>query len=480
MIIAGETIMIKTVLILTLKKLISEVAGEVAGEFTGEVANMMLYEMFGRENLNTPSGQFLMLMNDSLCDFCSFFYSEGKAFEYDMDAYTRIKVVSLKCSSDKKLLNSILLEMLDEESYSLLDGQDIEKWYSIVDNRLPRDEYQVLYRYILNHTDKKEQLNVESVLKIVQALNTIKSEETLEEVLCNWFSEQCSGTFDSIYKDTLEVGYILTDYLEKRKNYGKSVEIANQLLKIYENEDCKCILDKEYIRKIIGCAYSLAIADVHPEDKKRELLENSEIFFAKALEMCEEYEKNKFCQYEDKKFLWGLYYSDYGAMLVNKGNYYKDRGDFTTAEGYYKRAKEAHELSLNYRLSLKEALNESELYDKNEIDNMIARTISNLGGAYFYLTRYRDSIEKQEEALKIFERQGDRVREYRTKELIVGNYILLWKDSIDLISQSDFDKCMGYLKAAKFYYEITNNKSLDGVVKKIIELENVKSKVCAR
>lgn len=77
-------------------------------------------------------------------------------------------------------MKSILREMLGEESYELLDEQDIKQWVHIVDYRLVQDRYQVLYRYILSHS------------------NTIKGEETIEDILCDWFLEHCSDFSDSI------------------------------------------------------------------------------------------------------------------------------------------------------------------------------------------------------------------------------------------------------------------------------------------
>ncbi|RAZ46221.1 hypothetical protein DK853_47485, partial [Klebsiella oxytoca] len=74
--------------------------------------------------------------------------------------------------------------------------------------------------------------------------NTIKGEETIEDVLCDWFTEHCPDSLSSIDNDVLEIGYILTDYLEKRKNYEKSVEIANQLLKVYDVDKFMYVLDK--------------------------------------------------------------------------------------------------------------------------------------------------------------------------------------------------------------------------------------------
>lgn len=467
---------INNTLAFVIKELVSQIAGENAGEFVSELAkdctDIMLHNVFGHKNSETPNGQFLMLIDDSLCEFCK--YLADREFEYDPKAYTRIKAKTVSnCMSDEKLLKSILKEMLGDESYNLLNEEDIKKWFRIIDYRLPQNKYEVLFRYVLKHRNNQKQLDAESVLKIVQALNTINGEKTIEDVLCDWFLEHYLDFSDATDNNVLEIGYILTDYLEKRKNYGKSVEIANQLLKVYDNDEDLYVHNKEYIRKIIGCAYSLAIANVTPEDKKRKLLREASLLFDKAKKMCKKYENTRGNQYEDIEFLWGLYYSDYGAMLVNKGNLYKNKGDFSKAKKCYKKAEKNHKLSLEKRKKLKKALKTSKLYDKKEIKNMIARTKSNIGGVYFRLERYEDSINMQKKALKTFIKQRDIIRQFRTEELIVGNYISLWESDINLMSHSDFEMCMNYMNSAKFYYEITNNKSLDGILKKILKLKEL-------
>ena len=160
-------------------------------------------------------------------------------------------------------------------------------------------------------------------------------------------------------------------------------------------------------------------------------------------------------------------------MLVNKGILYKNEGNLSKARKIFKEAVKAHKVSLEKRKKLKKSLKSNKSYDKKEIQNMIARTKSNIGGVYFRLEKYEDSINLQKEALKTFEKQGDIIRQFRTEELIVGNYISMWENDINLISQKEFEVCMEYMKSAKFYYEITNNKSLDGVMKKISVLNKL-------
>lgn len=470
--------MVERLLVPGLKMLLNTVF-DSGTDLIVEIGSIMAYQIFGDKNLDTVNGQFLMLMSDSLFEFCEYLNKRIDRenpckFEYDSNAYTQIKLVTLSSSTSDVLLKSILREMLGDPSYKLLNEQDIKQWIGIVDKRLPQERYKTLYRYLLIHKEKHNQLSVDTVLKFVQTLNMIEGEETIEDVLYNWFFEQCSKIDNNfINKDILEVGYILADYLEKKNNYDRAVEIAKQLLKVYDKEIDT--YDKECIHKFIGCAYSFAIARVQPEGKKLQCLEHSEILFQKAYILCENFANIRENRYEDKEFLWALYYSDYGAMLVNKGDYCKSKQDDTGAGVFYENAEKAHKMSLEHKRSLRKAINGNRLYDENQIDNMIARSISNLGGVFFRMEKYKDSLKQQQEALKVFVNQGDRVREYRTKELIVGCYIALWDNNISILKKEDVDMCIQYMKTAKFYYEITNNRNIDIVVNKIATLEKIKT-----
>lgn len=458
-----------------IKVLVSEALAEKVKGHIGNLFDRTLYALFGEKDWDTPKVQFLKLMDDSLRRFCREYLTDRK-FEYDAKAYTRISVTAaLDAKTDKKILTAILADMLGEESYNLLNEEDIENWFDAVRWELAQDKYGVLFRYFQQHSDNEQQLDTETVLKIVRTLN--KSDGTIEDILCDWFSEHWLCSQNVVDNNVFEIGYILTDYLEKRKNYEKSVEIAYQLLKAYDTDASVEMADKDYIYKMIGCAYSLTIANVTPKDKKKRLLDAAGFYFDKAKKLCEDYENVRENRFEDVKFLLGLYYNDYGALLVNKGNLCKSEGDLEKAASFYSAAEEAHKSSLDNRQALREALKTSDLYDKQDVDNMIARTISSIGGVYFRLERYKDSIEMQKKALETFKRQGDVIRQFRTQELIVGNYICLWERDNNQIPRSEFEMCMNYMKSARIYYEITNNKSLEGVMKKISILEKMELNV---
>ncbi len=84
---------------------------------------------------------------------------------------------------------------------------------------------------------------------------------------------------------------------------------------------------------------------------------------------------------------------------------------------------------------------------------MIARCTSNIGSALFRLERYKESIEKHKEALKVFIELKDKDREFWTKEYIIGASIKLWlRNHNDLSFDLDSQKHDEYVarNAVKF------------------------------
>ena len=102
----------------------------------------------------------------------------------------------------------------------------------------------------------------------------------------------------------------------------------------------------------------------------------------------------------DKEFLWGLYYSDYGAFLLNEGDLYKKENKEYAFKQTYELALQSYKNSLECRKRLLDSLNDVD--DIQDAQNMMARSISNMGVALFRLERYAESLNNHKEALKIF------------------------------------------------------------------------------
>lgn len=123
-----------------------------------------------------------------------------------------------------------------------------------------------------------------------------KAEEVLKKFLESWsktdfHNEEKRKDIEEIYqfykenfnrencsKIVIDIGYKLTDIFERDSKYNKSLEIAKQILSYYDLAGDKSkLFDKDYIRKMIGCAYSIAIAKVS-DMEKRELLKESPVY----------------------------------------------------------------------------------------------------------------------------------------------------------------------------------------------------------
>lgn len=278
----------------------------------------------------------------------------------------------------------------------------------------------------------------------------------------NFNKYNCTG-------EIIDIGYLLTDIFERDMQYDKSLQIAKQLLGYYDlSEERIELFNKEYIRKMIGCAYSIAIAKV-PDIEKGELLKESKILFNKTKELCKNYYNSASNSLGDKEFLWGLYYSDHGAYFLNEGDSNKKKLNDREARQAYELALEEYKQSLEHRKILLGTIDDGDSVLIQEAKNMIARSISNMGVALFRLERYRESIEKHEEALKHFTELKDKDRECRTKEYIIGSFIELCQKDNDEWFLKDLRKCQKYLEELINYYGDVSN--LKDKKNKLAEIE---------
>lgn len=257
----------------------------------------------------------------------------------------------------------------------------------------------------------------------------------------------CCDT-NNLTSDIIDIGYLLTDIFERESEYEKSLEITNKILKYYELSEYKkmYMLDKNYIRKMIGFAYGMAIAKVKSDEQKDDLLKQAEKLFGRVKELCEHFSDSIANSFYDKEFLWGIYYNDHAAFLLNKGDTYRKRQDHVNAEMAYKAALGESKQSLEHRKKLLKVINNEDYDTVNETKNMIARSTSTIGSALYRLNKYNESIEKHKEALKVFIELKDKDREFRTKEYIIGSSIMLWQENQDGLSLEDYRQCQDYMK----------------------------------
>ncbi len=238
-------------------------------------------------------------------------------------------------------------------------------------------------------------------------------------------------------ENIIEMGYLLTDIYERNGEYKKSVKIAKSILHIYKSipSVSDTVFRKKYVRQMIGCTYSVAIAKLPHKD---ELMNDAECLFEMVTPIFNDFVNDVTNPDEDRYFIAGLYHSNYGAFLLNKG--------------MYNDAQKEYEKSLSERLNCLLSIDESDTDKREEVENMIGRSKLNIGYACYYLGDYKKSVEKQKEALIIFEEQNDKSRIHQTKDCILGGYIELWKSNIDKFNAEDFIMCCLYITDLLNYY----------------------------
>lgn len=289
------------------------------------------------------------------------------------------------------------------------------------------------------------------------------------EVIYNYYKKICDkGNWTNTI---IDIGYLLTDVFDRESEYDKSLEITKQILTYYElyGVEGDGVLNPKYIRKIIGCSYGLAIAKVKSDEQKAELLNQSEKLFKKAKELCENYSKNIANIYFEKEFLWGMYYSDHAAFLINKGDYNKKMQDVNNAEREYNLALEDCKTSIEHREKLLKVVNSADYATKHEVQDMMARVVCSMGVIFYRLNQFEESIKKHEEALRTFIVLDDKDREYRTKEYIIGSSIKLWKRDPNNVSFEKFNTCQNYLN--ELFSRFGNTDNLRNYKKVLKEIE---------
>ena len=292
--------------------------------------------------------------------------------------------------------------------------------------------------------------------RLAQTQNAIRALTDIAKDYNNHRYEEYKPIADKLYKyfqaqmklkdyseNTIEIGYLLTDVYERNQEFDKSILIAKKILQIYgfPNNYQDELFNRTRLRRLIGCIYSLAIAR---NTEREELLQDAEQLFNALAPVLDEYKNNPNIPSDDKYFILGFYHSDHGAFLLNKGQ--------------YNDAKEAHKKALKYREQCKNIFNEANTIDKTELENMIGRSKLNIGYAYYYLGNYIKSIEKQKEALTIFEEQHDKSRIHQTKDCILGGYIELWKSNIGHFNVEDFEVCCHYIDDLLNYYRANEDR----------------------
>ena len=405
-----------------------------------EGKDYLYYIIFNEPNLKRKLPQFLKIHN-----FNVFVYNVSNSIYNDENA-TNIELERSEVCN-RKIIRFICC-LFEIFLYELRFTNDVN---SLLENYLILTE---------NRNTNYPQNAINTLTNIAKDYNNHRYEEykSTADYLYEYFKAQIK--IEDYSENTIEIGYLLTDVYERNQEFDKSILIAKKILQIYgfPNNYQDELFNRTRLRRLIGCIYSLAIAR---KTEREELLQDAEQLFNALEPVLAQYNNNPTIPNDDKYFILGFYYSDYGALLLNKGE--------------YNNAKNAHEKALKYREQCKKIFNEANTIDKTELENMIGRSKLNIGYAYYYLDDYKKSTEKQKEALIIFEQQNDKSRIHQTKDCILGGYIELWKCDICHFNVEDFEVCCHYIDNLLNYYRANE----DRINKITSKKATIKSIICS-
>ncbi len=330
---------------------------------------------------------------------------------------------------DKKFVRSMQLQIdLDHAKPSEIAKKIKEKYDSeiAIPERLTRD--------IQEDIDHK---NIDAVL----AERPDKADELVSRI------DRLQQNNDIIPYSWINYGYWLGGIYERGKQYDKSAGLAHKFLEILGEEGITKRISKYHsIRFTIGLAYSLAIAKSDNNSIRKANLDEAEKTYIEPLSdgktLLEEIDDAELP--DVRKFeLRGLYYSDYAAFRINKGQFLKDNHE-SGYEDEFEKALAIHKEGVHDREKYLE-LAETE-HDKKDAKARLLQSKSNVANVLFHMGRYDEAIEVHKEIVS--ESESTARIHILSETYILGSYICKWKleKSISADEEKEF---LYYLKDSK-------------------------------
>lgn len=368
------------------------------------------------------------------------------------------------------------------KGYSI-QATKLEENYNLVIN-LP-GKVDTLQKCMQNFVNNKH-FQLENILSLedIKSLTQKAYDENIKNIdlIYKNFKNAIGDTSINSYSfEIAEVGYIISDIYERNGEFQKSVDISRHIIPIYKkrceeifkdnesNYNHYCISNIDILRRLIGCIYSLAIANVK---EKKELLDIAEIEFNTINNYIETLENNRIIYSKsDRFFIKGLYYSNYGAFLLAKGKFNEKNESYDIAHKLYLEAKEIHIKGLNQKNISRENMEDDDS-KINELNVMIAKSNRNIATSYYYLKDYKESIKYHKIAIDELKKSEDKQQLYQTFDCITGTYIKYWENNNLNLNLEDFKDCCFYLqKTIDYYY--SNHPRYKNAIKRKDVLINI-------
>ena len=290
--------------------------------------------------------------------------------------------------------------------------------------------------------------------------------DEIYQIFCNNLNDESSPIF-------IDIGYWLADIYERTNDFVKSANLANDIIKIIENQyHSGQQIQKDHIRKLIGCAYSIIIVKEKDYSTKLNLLSTAKPLLLQANSFLEN-KKSSFSnnEYLELKALW---YSDYAALMTNYYDNDKSAG-VSSKEDYLNESLNNHLKALETREKWLANLSAADKKITGPIEVVIAQSTSNIGGIYYRLGNFSRALTYQRNAFQAFSRLGEKTRAFATMGYIIGIYLKIWSSNGEGITPSEYNECSNYAAelAASYYQKKEKNKAKEVHLDKIQPLEKI-------
>lgn len=218
----------------------------------------------------------------------------------------------------------------------------------------------------------------------------------------------------------INYGYWLTDVYDHSDKYDKALKLTNKLFSIINGQDISRRISVYHsIKYSIGLYYTLAIAKIKDKNVRiKNIAEAERVYQNYGIE--QKIENSNISQIR-KYDLLGQYYSDYAAVMLNKGDILPENIRDQRIP-IYEWALDYHKLGLKVREQYcKLAVSPQDVND-SRVGKL--KSISNIGSTYYRLGRFKEAIDIH----KLYLSQSSREdRQYAVSETyILGAYVEKW------------------------------------------------------
>ena len=261
----------------------------------------------------------------------------------------------------------------------------------------------------------------------------------------------CTNLVQGCSTELLEIAYFLADIYDQTSEYQKSMNLAKLIMDIINPLYCE--LSAHHIRQLIGCIYSYIIPKDENIEKKEEMLARAEA----DMKVVKGYINNwVFHDNLEKRFIEGLYASNFGALLANKADVEEKKGNIENRNELLDAALKYHEQARVIReMILNDFINPSNILEYEKIERYYYQSKSNIAGILFRQKKFEEAKKKHKEVLQYRLNKGEIINTYLTKGYIIGCYIGMAREQV--LDENDIFECKKFIDECKEYYLSVND-----------------------